>query len=96
MEDGPFDGVMAFSQGAGLAPSLLIHQMQKDAYEARLHPLFRYAVFFSGGVPKDPRAERGEGSTRLMWWEDDGEVIGIPTLHVWAGMIHCTRHLVLC
>ena len=96
VEDGPFGGVMAFSQGAGLAPSLLIHQMQKDAYEACLHPLFRYAVFFSGGVPKDPRAERGEGSTRLMWWEDDGELIGIPTLHVWAGMIHCTRHLVLC
>lgn len=84
VEDGPFDGVMAFSQGAGLAASLLIHQMQKDAHKARLYPAFSCAVFFSGGVPQDPRAEGNEGSTRLMRWEDDGEVIEIPTVHVWG------------
>ena len=84
IEDGPFDGVMAFSQGAGLAASLLIHQMQTDAHKARLYPAFSCAVFFSGGVPQDPRAERNEGSSRLMRWEDDGEVIEIPTVHVWG------------
>ena len=92
VENGPFDGVMAFSQGAGLAASLLIHQMQKDAHKAHLHPVFSCPVIFSGGVPKVPRAERGEGSTRLMWWEDDGEIIYMSG----AGMIHCTRRLVLC
>ena len=84
VEDGPFDGVMAFSQGAGLAASLLIHQMQKDAHKAHLYPVFSCAVFFSGGAPKDPRAERSAESTRLMWWVDDGEVIEIPTVHVWG------------
>ena len=83
-EDGPFDGVMAFSQGAGLAASLLVHQMQTDAHKARLYPAFSCAVFFSGGIPKDPRAERGEGLTRPMWWEDDCEIIEIPTIHVWG------------
>ena len=81
-EDSSFDRVMAFSQGAGLAASLLSHQTQMDAHKAHLYPAFSCPIFFSGGVPKDPRAKPGEGSTRPMWWEDDGEVVEIPTVHV--------------
>ena len=55
-----------------------------DAHKARLYPAFSCPIFFSGGMPKDPRAKRGEGSTRPMWWEDDGEVIEIPTVPVWG------------
>ena len=40
-EDGPFDGVMAFSQGAGLAASLLIRQTQQDRQLAQRNPVFR-------------------------------------------------------
>ena len=81
-EDDSFDRVMAFSHGARLAASLLTHQAQMDAHKACLCPAFSCPIFFSGGVPKDPRAKRGEGSTRPMWWEDDSEVIETPTLHV--------------
>ncbi|KAI4116237.1 MAG: hypothetical protein LQ338_007747 [Usnochroma carphineum] len=102
-DEGPFDGVMAFSQGAGLAASLLIHRMQKDPQQARLSPAFRCAVFFSGGVPEDPEgleaaacaidAENGDVTIgeksmtmrrRLMDVEHDGEVIEIPTAHIWG------------
>jgi len=103
-EEGPFDAVMAFSQGAGLAASLLIHRMQKDPRQARTFPVFRCAVFFSGGVPADPRgveaaataetgmAEEGADTTtnvgamprRLMNFEEDGEIIVIPTAHIWG------------
>ncbi|KAL8786453.1 MAG: hypothetical protein Q9213_002769 [Squamulea squamosa] len=107
-EEGPFDAVMAFSQGAGLAASLLIHYVQRDAQQAQFSPVFRCAVFFSGGVPEDPRGveaavaiansekggekeesvttTRAEGNIerRLMDGEIDGEVIMIPTAHIWG------------
>lgn len=83
-EDGPFDGVMAFSQGAVLAVSLFLQRMEQDPQKAQLNPVFRCAIFFSGGVPEDLRGVRGEGPRRLMRWEDDGEIIGIPTVHVWG------------
>lgn len=83
-EDGSFDRLMASSQGVGLAASMLIHETQMDAHKARLYPAFSCPTSFSGGVPKDSRAERGEGSTRPMWCEDDGEVIEIPTVHAWG------------
>ncbi|KAL8958781.1 MAG: hypothetical protein Q9193_004226 [Seirophora villosa] len=100
-EEGPFDGVMAFSQGAGLAASLLIYRMQKKPRQARSSPPFRCAVFFSGGVPEDPSdveaaaradAEQREMTfgeeklvpRRLMSVEQDGEIIEIPTAHIWG------------
>ena len=103
-EEGPFDAVMAFSQGAGLAASLLVYRMQQDPQQARLSPVFRCAVFFSGGIPEDPkgveaaaaagtRTAEGEENTttnagatprRLMSFEEDGEIIAIPTAHIWG------------
>ncbi|KAI4189454.1 MAG: hypothetical protein LQ348_003787 [Seirophora lacunosa] len=104
-EEGPFDGVMAFSQGAGLAASLLISRMQKEPWRARSSPPFRCAVFFSGGVPEDPSdveaaarmaAEQREmtfgeakvAPRRLMSVEQDGEIIEIPTAHIWGRADH--------
>lgn len=88
-EEGPFDGVMAFSQGAGLAASLLIHQLQKNPREARLRPIFRCAIFFSGGVPEDPSALLHPGAKRrLMCVEEDGELLGVATAHIWGANDH--------
>lgn len=83
-EDGPFDGVIAFSQGAALAASLQIHMVQKDQWQAHLYPLFKCAIFFSGGVPEDPIDMERDGKRRPMNYKDDGEVIGIPTAHIWG------------
>lgn len=75
---GPFDALLAFSEGAGLAASLLIRRARHDAASGALLPLIKCAVFFSGGVPRDP--ETG----RLMSAEEDGEVINVPTAHIWG------------
>lgn len=83
-EEGPFDGVMAFSQGAGLAAVLLVQQMQHDPRLAASSPLFRCAIFFCGAVPEDPRSLQGSHPRRLLRWESDGELIMIPTVHVWG------------
>ena len=134
--EGPFDGVMAFSQGAGLAASLMIyHQQQQQERRQRRRPqkaengtlrqeqqgdqeeecledfpTFKCAIFFSGGEPmmmtRDDdddetmleNVEHGTTATttqssppppppallRTMNVETDGEVIDIPTAHIWG------------
>lgn len=77
-ETGLFNGVLAFSQGAGLAASLMIKKLRQDWNRPRLYPLFNFTVFFSGGVPIDP------DELRLMDFKHDGEVIKIPTVHIWG------------
>lgn len=83
-EEGPFDGVMAFSQGAGLAASLIVHRMQRDVDKARLHPAFACAVFFSGGIPEDPAALLSDEPRTWIQFEEYGELIEIPTVHIWG------------
>lgn len=90
--DGPFDGVMAFSQGACIAGMLLARAAQRKA-----PPPFRCAVFFSGLKPADPEAlERGEIKVlgEEVGEEEEEEsnegvrvrgLIQIPTAHVWGG-----------
>ncbi|KAG9201296.1 hypothetical protein G6514_005844 [Epicoccum nigrum] len=96
-ETGPYDALFAFSEGAGLAASLLIRMARLNGSSiaaaagvgveyvaggiqgpgADLH-LIKCAVFFSAGVPRDP--ETG----RLMDAAIDGEVIDVPTAHIWG------------
>ena len=80
--ESPFDGLMAFSQGAGLAASLLLQDSGDEPQR-----MFKYAIFLSGMLPCDPLAlERGE-----VCWVDPmvaGEVIEIPTIHMWGKNDH--------
>jgi pimeloyl-ACP methyl ester carboxylesterase len=59
-EDGPFDGVIGFSQGAALAASLLLyHQLQTPQ-----KPLpFKMAIFIAGGLPLSPSPNIGKDIT---------------------------------
>lgn len=75
---GPFDGLMAFSMGAVLGATLLVQRAQKKAVLP-----FRLAVFFCGGVPGDPSA-LDQGKSRLLDGALDGEVLHLPTAHVWG------------
>jgi predicted esterase len=81
--EGPFDGVLAFSQGAGLAASLIIQQAQQQPTAYMLRPVFKCGIFFSGGIPGDPSSLR-RGEIRPMKVEQDGEVIHIATAHIWG------------
>jgi dienelactone hydrolase len=86
-EEGPFDGVIGFSLGATLAASLMAHKLRKNPQKERLHPTFRCAIFFCGGVPEifsmEDCADR-----RLLSYETDGELIEIPTAHIWGANDH--------
>jgi len=48
-QEGPFDGVFAFSQGAALAALLI--SLQTTQPQAAPHIRFRFACFFSGFIP---------------------------------------------
>lgn len=75
--EGPFDGVLAFSQGAALAAMLIA----RDTFPAP----FAFAVFICGGPPF---SEKGIKETNtLRYCENDIDkagkpVLGIPTVHL--------------
>ncbi|OTA99826.1 hypothetical protein M426DRAFT_324814 [Hypoxylon sp. CI-4A] len=46
--DGPYDGVLAHSQGAALASSFLLY---RQWYEHEQPPPFKFAIFTSGSIP---------------------------------------------
>ncbi|KAK9413397.1 putative Serine hydrolase FSH domain-containing protein [Seiridium unicorne] len=79
-EEGPFDGVMAFSQGAGLAASLMVHKFRQHPEG---EPVFRCAIFFCGSPPKISSTTDGT-TTRQLDFESDGELIHVPTAHIWG------------
>ncbi|KAE8394609.1 serine hydrolase FSH [Aspergillus alliaceus] len=53
-EEGPFDGVIGFSQGASLALSILYHH---EVYQPHQPPPFRFAVFFCSILSISPDAQ---------------------------------------
>ena len=81
--DGPFDGVLAFSQGASVAATYLAWKAAKATLQQKLHPVIKCAVFLSGGVPADPAA-LWQDKFRTLDPGVDGQVISIPTVNVWG------------
>ncbi|KAH9905926.1 hypothetical protein F4778DRAFT_684058 [Xylariomycetidae sp. FL2044] len=75
VSEGPFDGLMAFSEGASVAAQLLI----EDARHRFGH--FRCAILFSAPLPSDAElVSRGiivEAATA-------GILVDIPTAHIWS------------
>ena len=85
-DEGPFEGVLGFSQGAGVAASLLFEQaMQPDP--ERAEPLFKFAVFIGGTQPWDiygPTSKRSKESQPLrpVYAANYTARIDIPTAHI--------------
>jgi hypothetical protein len=71
--EGPFDGVMGFSQGAALAAMLLVR--------ASSSPPFSFAIFICAGVPFSENSLR-LGVLRYLDPESVGEVIQVPTANI--------------
>lgn len=75
-EEGPFEGVLGFSQGAEVAASLLLYQ----APDVR----FKFAVFISGTAPYDVSALAAGQDLKPVKMHADTHAarIGVPTAHV--------------
>ncbi|GAB1316524.1 Family of serine hydrolases 3 [Madurella fahalii] len=76
--EGPFDGLLAFSQGATISATYLAHAQMRGVAVP-----FKCAIFFSaGGVFDADLLAKGEVS--MLTPESVGEVIRIPTAHIWG------------
>jgi len=78
--EGPFDGVIGYSQGASLAATFLIGYSQQNPSS----PLpFKCAVFFSGGKPLDP-VMLSKGKLELIDPTKTGTLLKLPTANIWG------------
>jgi hypothetical protein len=73
-EEGPFEGIIGYSEGATIAATLLLTELQRHEEEGRL-PTFKCAVF-AGWPPMTPDAE-------YMVLSDQSDLmIEVPSRHV--------------
>lgn len=81
LAEGPFDGVLAFSQGAGLAAMHLVNQ---SLQEPKQDSHFKVAILISCVAVYDPVAWLKNGQVRILDPAIDGQPISIPTAHIWG------------
>ncbi|KAI0854079.1 serine hydrolase-domain-containing protein [Daldinia vernicosa] len=79
--DGPYDGVIAFSQAASLVGTWMLRQVKKEKYN---HPGFKCAIFLSAALLPYDFEQLEEGRLQLVTTAEVGEAISIPTAHVWG------------
>ncbi|KAF2676017.1 hypothetical protein K458DRAFT_380541 [Lentithecium fluviatile CBS 122367] len=77
--EGPYQGVIGFSQGAALAATLMIKQGRN--HYSTVHPLFQCAIFLCAGAPYDPVA-LDQGKAVLLEAKPDAPSIRVATAHV--------------
>ncbi|CRG83762.1 hypothetical protein PISL3812_01118 [Talaromyces islandicus] len=80
--EGPYDGIIGFSQGGCLAATFIIHHLQKHPNK----PLpFKCAIFLSSITPADPN-DLKKGMIRFLQPETCGKplVRGLATTHIWG------------
>jgi predicted esterase len=77
-EEGPFDGVLGFSQGASLAAMIIVRARHSNP------PPFQFAIFFCAGLPYCEKA-LGAGELKFLKAEDTGgSVIHVPTANIFG------------
>jgi hypothetical protein len=74
-KDGPFDGIIGYSEGATVAGTLLLHEQWRAEMEGR-EPMFKCGVFFAGWPPMTPELDG------IVLADQSDLTITIPTVHV--------------
>ena len=80
--EGPFDGILAFSQGASLAATLMTKTATGELTKP-LGPPFSCAIFLSAAMPMNYAALL-DGQVEELSLGSLGEVITTPTAHIWG------------
>lgn len=87
---GPFDGVLGFSEGGGIAAFLLIEDAKRPFGN------FKCGVFFSSAAPFDPDMLVDEGKMQWVNAQTDGTLITVPTAHMWSEIDDVSEKSAMC
>lgn len=74
-KDGPFDGIVGYSEGATVAATLLLHEQKRFEEEGR-EPMFKCALFFAGWPPLGPELDN------IVLADESDLMVTIPTCHI--------------
>ena len=74
-ESGPFQGVIGYSEGAAMAATLLVEELER-AETTGVPSTLKCGIFMGGAPPFRPAV----GGWYL--WDEVGEVLKVPTCHV--------------
>jgi predicted esterase len=73
--DGPFDGIIGYSEGATVAATLLLHEQRRFETHG-VEPMFKCGLFFAGWPPMTPELDT------IVLADESDLTITIPTCHV--------------
>lgn len=74
-EEGPFEGILGYSEGASIAATLLLTEQRRFQQEG-VPPMLKCGVFFAGWPPMTPELD-------AMVLADESELlIDVPTCHI--------------
>jgi hypothetical protein len=74
-EDGPFDGIIGYSEGATVAATLILYEQHRfETYG--IPPMFKCALFFAGWPPMTPELDA------IVLADESDLTITIPTCHI--------------
>jgi len=74
-KEGPFDGIIGYSEGATVAATLILHE-QRRFETLGIEPMFKCALFFGGWPPLSPDFDS------MVLADESDLMITIPTCHV--------------
>ncbi|GAP91100.1 putative serine hydrolase FSH [Rosellinia necatrix] len=77
--DGPYDGVIAFSQAASLVGTWMLRRVKRGGDLG-----FKCAIFLSAALLPYDVVQLEKGCLHLVTTSEVGEAISIPTAHVWG------------
>jgi hypothetical protein len=83
VSEGPFDGLIAFSEGAAVAASLIVDRIRSAASMQPSPFHFKCAIFFCGANPVEAEAVK-RGEIIYLNGGKHGRIIDIPTAHIWT------------
>ncbi|KAI2604053.1 serine hydrolase FSH [Hypoxylon fragiforme] len=75
---GPFDGIMGFSEGGTVAAMMLIEDARHGSFGG-----IKCGVFFCAAPPFDPDLIR-DAVVRYADPDSDGVLLTVPTAHIWS------------
>jgi hypothetical protein len=74
-KEGPFDGIVGYSEGATIAGTLLLHEQMRDRDEGRI-PMLKCGLFFGGWPPMRPTLDG------IVLADESHLMIDVPTVHI--------------